>query len=222
MLRSAKDLRGYGLDAEDSTLGSVYDLYFDDELWVVRYLVAKTVAYIGRKVLLAPAALGSPHWSTQTIDVNLTKDQIKSSPGIDLRQPVSQKMSDEINAYYGWPVFEQHDHLRSMREVLGYHIAATDGDIGHLEDLIVDVEQWTLPRIVVDTRNVLPGKKVLLQPTDIDRISWGERSVFVGLTTEQVRGSPTFEASAPVNEAIQTVRTDFRGVPHQSDIDTLL
>lgn len=222
MLHSTKELFGYGLDAEDTTLGSVFDLYFDDELWLVRYLVAKTVAYIGRKVLIAPAALGDPSWTSRVLDVQLTKEQIKASPGVDLRQPVSKQRTDEVNDYYGWPVFEHKENLRSAREVMGYHIMAWDGDIGHVEDLVLDTERWALPKLVVDTRNFLPGKKVLLPPTAVDHISWGERTVFLGRTRQQVKNSPEFAPSQPVNKHIETVRSDYRGAPHLSDSDTLL
>ena len=62
MLHSAETLIGYALDAEDSTLGSVHDFYIDDREWCVRYLVAKTIAYIGRKVLLSPARFRMEHF----------------------------------------------------------------------------------------------------------------------------------------------------------------
>lgn len=50
-------------------------------------------------------------------------------------------------------------HLRSMNEVSGYAIQATDGEIGHVDDFIVDDEPWIIRYIVVDTRNFWPGKR---------------------------------------------------------------
>jgi hypothetical protein len=60
-------------------------------------------------------------------------------------------------------------HLRSVKEVIGYHIQATDGDIGHVEDFVVDDEVWALRYVVVDTRNWLPGRKVLWYPPNGSR-----------------------------------------------------
>jgi hypothetical protein len=42
MLRSLNDMTSYNIAASDGDLGSVHDLYFDDEAWVVRYLVLDT------------------------------------------------------------------------------------------------------------------------------------------------------------------------------------
>ena len=52
-------------------------------------------------------------------------------------------------------------HLRSVKEVSGYYIRASDGDIGHLADFIVDTDEWSVRYVVVDTRNWLPGRKRL-------------------------------------------------------------
>src|SRR6185503_16405322 len=62
-------------------------------------------------------------------------------------------------------------HLRSAKEVMGYHIHAQDDEIGHVEDLIVDEQDWAVRYLVVDTRNWLPGKKVLLAPQWIEEVS---------------------------------------------------
>lgn len=64
-------------------------------------------------------------------------------------------------------------HLRSTREVIGYHIQALDGEIGHVEDFIVDDANWAIRYMVVDTRNWWPGKKVLVSPQWIKAVSWG-------------------------------------------------
>jgi len=48
--------------------------------------------------------------------------------------------------------------------ITGYHIHATDGEIGHVEDFMVDDEIWAIRFLVVATRNWLPGKKVILSP----------------------------------------------------------
>jgi sporulation protein YlmC with PRC-barrel domain len=72
-------------------------------------------------------------------------------------------------------------HLRSSAEVVGYRIRAADGEIGHVEDFIVDDADWTIRAMVVDTRNWLPGKKVLGRPDSIRDIDWDERRVTVSL-----------------------------------------
>jgi hypothetical protein len=104
-------------------------------------------------------------------------------------------------------------HLRSAIEVTGYHIQATDDEIGHVEDFILDDETWTIRYMVVDTRNWLPGRKVLVAPAWINSIDWSERKVGVALTRKQVKNSPEYDPSAPVNREHEARLYDFYGHP---------
>jgi uncharacterized protein YrrD len=104
-------------------------------------------------------------------------------------------------------------HLRSADEVTGYHIHATDGEIGHVEDLIVDDEAWTIRYVVVDTRNWLPGRKVLVSPAWVEQVDWVQRMVYVNLQRETIKDSPEYDPSAPVNRDYETRLYDYYGRP---------
>ncbi|MGK0190211.1 MAG: hypothetical protein ACI9R3_006033 [Verrucomicrobiales bacterium] len=80
-------------------------------------------------------------------------------------------------------------YIRSTREVLGYNILATDEDIGHVEDFIVDTERWRLRYLVIDTTNWLPGKKVLVDIDWLKGFNWSSRSAAVGMTKEQIENA---------------------------------
>lgn len=83
-------------------------------------------------------------------------------------------------------------HLRSANEVIGYDIQAKDDTIGHVEDLLFNEESWKIELLVVDTRNWWPGKKVMVSPERIERVSWEAQLVEVRLTREEVEDSPEF------------------------------
>ena len=92
---TAKGLFGRAIDAQDGHIGSLHDLYFDDQVWTVRYLVIDTAKWLpGRKVLILPEATLQPWHGEEALPVKLTKDQIKSSPDIDTAQPISQKLNN--------------------------------------------------------------------------------------------------------------------------------
>jgi hypothetical protein len=80
-------------------------------------------------------------------------------------------------------------HLRSAAEVVGYHIEARDGSIGHVEDFLVDLDNWAIANMVVDTRNWLPGNKVGISPSEIESVDWASKKVRVRLTRDQIRHS---------------------------------
>ena len=83
-------------------------------------------------------------------------------------------------------------HLRSTHDVSGHTIQATDGEIGHVEDFFVDDDTWAIRYLVVDTRNWWPGKKVLISPKWIERVSWRESKVFINLTRAAIKQSPEY------------------------------
>jgi hypothetical protein len=90
-------------------------------------------------------------------------------------------------------------HLRSAQEVTGYYIEASDGEIGHLDGFVVDDETWALRYIEVATRNWWPGKKVLVAPAWIKRVSWEDSKVCVGLSREDITNGPEYIESSPIS-----------------------
>ena len=83
-------------------------------------------------------------------------------------------------------------HLRSTREVIGYHIAALDRQIGHVDDFVIDDDLFTVRYLVVDTSNWPGGRNVVLSPSSIVSIDWNRRKVYVAVTAEEVRRSPKY------------------------------
>lgn len=221
MLIKAKTLEDFKLNSLDGEIGKVKEFYFDDQYWTIRYLVADTGGWLtGRQVLISPYALGDADKGQQNLDVDLTKKQIENSPSLDSDKPVSQQFETDYYGYYGYPMYSgglymwgaypyiQRDreqwsksipaegkgdpNLRSTRKVSGYHIQATDGDIGHVEDFILDYGTWAIRYLIVDTANWWSGKKVLVSPRWIERVSWDESKVFINLPREIIQQSPEY------------------------------
>jgi hypothetical protein len=220
MLHKTKTLKGYKLDSLDGELGKVKEFYFDDHHWTIRYLVADTGNWLtGRQVLISPYALVAAIKEDEHIAINLTKKQIENSPSLHSDTPVSRQFEESYYGYYDWPMYwggpfmwgsyttlqrsrELSDsrqgekawdpHLRSTQTVTGYHLQADDGELGHVEDFIIDDETWAIRYLVIDTKNWWPGKKVLVSPQWIERVSWDESKVFVNLSREAIKQSPEY------------------------------
>jgi uncharacterized protein YrrD len=221
MLSKAKTLNGYKLDSLDGEIGKVKEFYFDDQHWAIRYLVADTGNWLtGRQVLISPYALVAMNKEEQHIAIHLTKKQIQDSPSLDSDKPVSRQFEEAYYGYYDWPMYwggpnmwgyypyivrdrEQwkdstqgekvwDHHLRSTHHVSGYHIQAADGEIGHVDDFIIDDETWAIRYLIIDTRNWWPGKKVLVSPQWIERVSWSESTVFVNQSRETIKQAPEY------------------------------
>jgi len=86
-------------------------------------------------------------------------------------------------------------HLRSVNAVIGYHMEALDGAIGHAEDFIVDDSDWYIHYITVDTKNWLPGQRVVISPGLIREINWISRSIYLKTSIEKIKNSPPYNSN---------------------------
>jgi sporulation protein YlmC with PRC-barrel domain len=107
------------------------------------------------------------------------------------------------------PQEEGDPHLRSTREVIGYYIEATDGGIGHVEDFIIDDQSWAIRYMEVDTVNWWPGKKVVITPEWITRVSWAQSKVYVSVARETIKNAPEYDPTAITNRDYEDRLYDY-------------
>ena len=251
MLISVAELEKFTIGATDGTIGSVKDCYFDDEAWVVRYLVVKAGAWlVGREVLISPLSFGNSDTEKRVLHVSISKDQVKNSPSIDSQKPVSRQYEMGYSAYYGYPYYwsgaglwgggtypgailtgaglgsggsdigdtkaqeknedatysrearrraNDDQHLRSCEAVKGYHIHATDGDIGHVDGFLVDERTWAIQYLILNTSNWWLGHQVLIAPAWFEDVSWVYSKVTTSLTRQEVKNAPAYDSLLALN-----------------------
>ncbi|MGF6604110.1 hypothetical protein P3T23_008865 [Paraburkholderia sp. GAS448] len=106
MLRSVRSLHGCVIRAFDGDIGSVNQVYFDDESWGVRYLVVETGNWLNdRQVLISPYSVERAAPPSHTVRVSLTRQQVRDSPNIDAHKPVSRQHEIEYLRYYSYPTY---------------------------------------------------------------------------------------------------------------------
>ena len=91
-------------------------------------------------------------------------------------------------------------HLRSVVEVTGYRVHAVDGEIGHIENLMIDDADWSVHYFIVDTRNWWFGKRVLISPLAVKAIDWFDRHVELNVSRELVKASPPWDPLVAFND----------------------
>jgi len=96
-------------------------------------------------------------------------------------------------------------HLRSCEAVKGYHVHASDGDIGHIQGFIVDDTTWSIRYLVVNTSNWWVGHDVLVSPEWIQKISWSESKVTTNLDRQAIKSSPAYDGTAVLNREAEVV-----------------
>jgi uncharacterized protein YrrD len=230
MLRSLKDLLGFDIQAADGKVGQMVDVLFDDEEWQIRYFVVDVSDWLEREhVLISTHAIQSSEWETGSLSAALTRDQVKSSPSLSAEERMSRQQETELLTHYDWPIYwagyhstrspattgvfpddpgvqpdeklQAGSNVRSFDRARGYGIRARDGDIGHLDDLVVSDETWLVQYLVIDTGSWLSGKKVVLAPAWTEQISWDEQVIVLDLAQETVEQSPEYDPSALLGPA---------------------
>ncbi|SFE97337.1 PRC-barrel domain-containing protein [Alteribacillus iranensis] len=244
MLLPGDNLARYSVEATDGSIGRVEDFYFEDDTWVVRYMVVNTKPWLpGYKKLISPISVESVDPSSQVINVDVTKEQIKQAPPMDAERPVSRQQERDFYRYYGygtyWPLpshdvwgptavwggytdartlanTEQEDrvdaqeetkndnpHLRSLREITGsftgYDIAATDGSIGHVDNVLIKNNSWHIQYFVVDTGRFLSGDHVVISTNYVKDVSWDNGDVSVQMSKKEVEQAPSYDPQTPLS-----------------------
>jgi hypothetical protein len=124
-------------------------------------------------------------------------------PGYPSFTPARQAMRPEAQEAYARADAALHEnddhHLRSCKAVMDYHIEATDGDIGHVQGLLVDEESWAIRYMIVDTSNWWLGHQVLIAPQWIQNVSWSDATVSVNLTRQAVKDAPPYDPAAQLD-----------------------
>ena len=207
MLRTTNDLIDCTISAKDGRIGRVKDCYFDDETWVVRYLVVDTGTWLSsRKVLIPPSTTVNADWPKQVLAVGITRQQVEDSPDFDTDRPVSRQHERTLLKHYDYPCYwngseplnddaaiYDDQHLRSSEAITKYRLLATDGQLGHVASLLFD-ENWKIRYIIANTSEWWLGHQVLIAPEWIARVSWDDRTVAVNLTRDAVKSSPPYHA----------------------------
>ena len=233
MFTTTKDLKKLVVRAVDGELGTVDQVYFDDQSWAIRYFTVQTGGWFGgRQVLISPMSVAGADWRSRRLEVALTMKQVEQSPDIDTQKPVSRQHEAAYLSYYGYPYYWEKPHSRcpafypagltapryhSLAEraecicrqpmdahlynsdaVSGYHVQAADGEIGHIDRLIVDDRAWAIRYLAVATQNWWRGRKVLLSPAWVERVSWRESKVVVGVTRKALQTCEEYIDGTPI------------------------
>jgi hypothetical protein len=101
--------------------------------------------------------------------------------------------------------------LRAVAEVTGYHIRATDGEIGHVKDFLLEEADWSIHYLVVDTMNWWPGKQVLISPASVHDINWPDNLVNLKVDRQKVKSSPGYDETTTVDRNYERLFHNYYG-----------
>jgi len=235
MLARARELHGWVIGNQDGDIGHVADVYLDDHRWVVRYLVVDTGQWLsGRRVLVVPGSVSGVDPVGRKLQTGLTRDEVALGLDPDLARPVSRQHEMDLRHYYGFPSYAVtvgvsvalagptpgerlrigiDPHLRSVRAITGYYVHAQDGDVGHVEDILIENGPWTVRHLLVSVGNWWPNRRVLVPVGWVARVSWDAGAVDVSLPAEAIRLAPEYDRTSGVSPTQEARVTRYYGSP---------
>lgn len=231
--RRPRSIQGNPVHAVDGELGSITDVFFDDHAWTVRYLVVYLEGGLdGQEALITPGSVSDADRQSRSLYVDTNRERVREAPHIGANLPVAARQEAVYHEYLGTDPYWIQDpapvapvqpiqppgiepgegaaraggdpHLRSAQEVVGYHVETADGSVGHVEDLLLDDEAWRVRYIVVDTRNWLPAKKVLVPPDCVSGMEWSLQRILVDLNSQEIKDAPAWDPDAPMDRRYET------------------
>jgi uncharacterized protein YrrD len=102
--------------------------------------------------------------------------------------------------------------LRSFNEVKGYYINSIDERFGHIDDIIIEDEDWQIYFVILETKNIIPwSKKVLLPIEIISEISFIDKEAIINLPKESIKKAPEYNPAMAINSEYEQVLYDFYG-----------
>lgn len=187
MLHLARKVIGSTVRGPDGDIGVLQDFYYSNSDWVVRSLLVEAGDWLDGQHVVVPALAVQGTWGRDGILVGLSSQAVARGR---VYQPLSEPAADEPQEtdLVG-------DPMLSIRSGVGAHLHAVDGEIGHVDDFVIEESTWRLPYLLVDTSNWLGGRAVIVR-TDVVRRADSRDTLALTVTREQVRNGPSFDTIA--------------------------
>ncbi len=194
MLQKARHLKGYTLESCYGEIGQVTGFHCDNQHWTVCYLVADMGHWFkDRQILIPPSAITGVNTKMQTIEISLSKQQIDDIPALP-----DSTANTRQDGHAGDP------HMRSCQNLINSPVRGTDGDLGYIDDFLIDIKTWAIPYFIIDVRKNRLGKKVMFSSLWIENVNWLKAKVYVNLPRETMKQTSQYTVLQPLTTEYQS------------------
>jgi hypothetical protein len=221
MLREASHLIGQPIDASDGRLGTIEDLYFDDESWRVRYVLVRAGLPLRREhLLIEPGSIVKPGWPDARLGVWMSRREARGGIAVEEVDPPARRIETSERASGGPRLHAEllddvrqavpaAAHLQSVRAAVRYRLSARDGAAGRVRDFVVDDVMWAMAHLCVDVDLFIGRKTVLVPPRFVEGVDATGCAVRVGLTRHALGGAPRFQSLALMSRLYEMCVHDY-------------
>ncbi|MCC6914416.1 MAG: hypothetical protein IT566_11995 [Rhodospirillaceae bacterium] len=219
MLWQLSGLKSFDVHATDGRCGKIADFLIDDTTWRIQWIVGDLGSWVDpHKVLLPPSAFGAPREDKHVFPIGWTRARAATARDSSEAPPVAQQMaahqasphlnmaeaiaitaganllpssdgaSDEVR-----PTVELNAHLRSSAELIGYEVKVNDGEMGEIEDFVLDDRPWSLTHLVIRWSNWWRPHHVIVPARSVQSIDWRKKKIRLALSADEIRSASPLE-----------------------------
>jgi hypothetical protein len=234
MIRKVSEFYNKPIYAVDGEVGKLYDFYFDDRSWQIRYLVVELGSWFkSKQVLISPVAFAT--FDGLHLKVQLTKEEICRCPDSDTDKPVKLQQKEQAETLYNmvqsfsglsggfgtaqFPVLPSvgdlktdnrwNQHLRSSREIARYQICTEDVVQRKIEDVLFDDRFWIIRSMLIKPDGRTDHEARLLDTYVVDHIELVGEVVQLGCRNGHLMRCPKFDPSRHVNVSYEDFLDHF-------------
>lgn len=212
MLIGLTDLKTYQAISEDGANGRLFDMLFPRGEWIVRYIVLQ-MDDLDRQTTVPSSCLQQLNPDNHTLEVHVNRSRMAASPDLDLTKRIERKDEQALYDNYGWPPYWLQDEqdvtptgilsgeperlsmfepaefdsteLQRVTETVGdYAVHTLEGELGVLQDVLINDRTWTITRLAVDVSE--KREPVLVETDRVREIDWITKEIYVSLTKEEL------------------------------------
>lgn len=215
MLWRASAIRGYSVVASDGASGTVDDFIFEDREWTIKWLVVETGTWFaGRKLFVPTSAFGHPDPETKQFSLTMTLAQLADCPAGD----IAELRDSSTGAHFtqgeiaASPAPHSGPHYRSLAVMQQAAVEATDDEVGHADDFLIDPDDWQIKYLVVHTSDWWSGEKILVSSHAIIGIDYMRNILKLDVTRQSVKDGERFSPEQTVDGAFDESFETYFGI----------
>ncbi|PSL50806.1 PRC-barrel domain protein [Salsuginibacillus halophilus] len=88
--------------------------------------------------------------------------------------------------------------LFEAKKLRNFGVITSDGELGKIDDVYMDEDQWVIRYLVVNRKPLLPGGKVLVSPIAVERMDINGQTIHLNVTKEELEEAPGKEEAEPI------------------------
>lgn len=213
-------------------LGDLVDLLLDSYTWNVRFGVVEVGAWLAsRPVLIDAPRLAQAQWNEteHALRLPLSRSEIRACPPLESLTGARPPREAGLVEHFVWgshwrehltsqpapvgvdavptpasPAEQRERDLYAARQLIGYRLEAVDGEVGALQDFLLDLDHWVVRYFIVELDTFLGGRRRLISPGAAEAIHPSDRLLRVHFSAAEIEAAPEYDPRHPLDPHAET------------------